>query len=246
MTWSYSRIRCFDDCPYRWYLQYVKCLEKTPMFYASYGSFMHKLLEGFYKGNYSKTEMLRKFLLDFKTEVQGNRPMASTVKKYIDDGASYLRNFEPINAEILGVEEHVNYEIEDIQFTGVIDIIARDDNGIFIVDHKSRKLKERSKRRKSTLSDEELDEMLKQLYLYASAVFQKHGEYPYKLCFNCFRNKTVIEEPFNITAYDASVKWAVDNVHRIEESVKFLPHPEFFMCKNICDMHDQCCYYEMQ
>ena len=24
MVWSYSRIKAFEDCPYRWYLKYIK------------------------------------------------------------------------------------------------------------------------------------------------------------------------------------------------------------------------------
>ena len=45
MVWSYSRIECFDDCPYRWYLKYISGMKESPMFYTSYGSFMHRLLE---------------------------------------------------------------------------------------------------------------------------------------------------------------------------------------------------------
>lgn len=41
MTWSYSRIKAFDDCHYRWYLQYIRRLHGKDMFFASYGSFMH-------------------------------------------------------------------------------------------------------------------------------------------------------------------------------------------------------------
>lgn len=43
MTWSYSRIKAFDDCPYRWFLKYIKCEPGSEMFFASYGSFMHEL-----------------------------------------------------------------------------------------------------------------------------------------------------------------------------------------------------------
>ena len=49
MTWSYSRIKAFDDCHYRWYLQYIRRLHGKDMFFASYGSFMHKLIELYYK-----------------------------------------------------------------------------------------------------------------------------------------------------------------------------------------------------
>ena len=51
---------------------------------------------------------------------------------------------------------------------GVIDLVGRSDTGgLVIVDHKSRALKPRSKRKKPTKTNQELDEYLRQLYLYA-------------------------------------------------------------------------------
>lgn len=32
MVWSYSRIKAFDDCPYRWYLKYIRHLHGKDMF----------------------------------------------------------------------------------------------------------------------------------------------------------------------------------------------------------------------
>lgn len=45
MTWSYSRLEIFDDCPYRWFLTYIHTpkLKKEDKFYAAYGLFMHDL-----------------------------------------------------------------------------------------------------------------------------------------------------------------------------------------------------------
>ena len=57
MTWSYSRVKTFHDCPYRWFLKYIHDCKEVPMFYSSYGSFMHKLLEQYYKGMLSKEEI---------------------------------------------------------------------------------------------------------------------------------------------------------------------------------------------
>ena len=50
MVWSYSRIKAFEDCPYRWYLKYIKRFHGKDMFFSSYGTFMHKLIELYHKG----------------------------------------------------------------------------------------------------------------------------------------------------------------------------------------------------
>ena len=95
MTWSYSRIEAFNDCPYRFFLRYIKRFKEDDKFYSSYGSFIHKILERYYKGELTKDEMLTTFLLDFKKEVRGIRPKESTVQKYINAGCEYLKSFSP-------------------------------------------------------------------------------------------------------------------------------------------------------
>ena len=207
---------------------------------------MHELLESFYKGEITRDDAVIKFLFDFNKKVKGERPKASTVQKYICSGVNYLKSFKPIQGEILGIEEEMHYKINGTPFIGYIDMIVRDERGIYLIDHKSRELKPRSGRKKPTLSDKELDEMLVQLYLYAAAIEQKYGELPYKLCFNCFRSGLIIEEPFSHTAYNNAISWATENIERITNAESFRPSMEFFQCKNLCGLSNGCCYYEMQ
>lgn len=42
MTWSYSRVKSFETCPYKWYLRYIVGLRGKRMFFADYGTFMQK------------------------------------------------------------------------------------------------------------------------------------------------------------------------------------------------------------
>lgn len=246
MTWSYSRVKTFHDCPYRWFLKYIYDCKETPMFYSSYGSFMHKLLEQYYKGELSKEDMEIKFLFDFSTEVRGERPPASTVQKYIQAGVQYLRQFQPFPYNMVAVEKKVEFEINGNNFIGFIDYLGEKDGKLYIVDHKSRDLKPRSKRAKPTVKDRELDEMLQQLYIYSAAIYQEYGQYPEKLCFNCFKSQTFIEEPFNMEAYEASLKWVTEEIEDIKSSDEFPPRLEYFSCSNICGVKDECCYYEMR
>lgn len=93
IVWSYSNLETFDDCRYRWFLKYISKLKSEDKFYASYGLFMHTLLEKFYRGEMSKDDMLTTFLTDFSKEVKGTRPKASIVQKYIQCGIAYLESF---------------------------------------------------------------------------------------------------------------------------------------------------------
>lgn len=245
MTWSYSRIKCFGDCPYRFYLKYISGCKEIPQFYASYGSFMHKLIEEFYRGKLTKEEMLTKFLFDFHTEVQGERPKESTVSKYIQCGVEYLRTFSPFPYKMIDVEKRVEFEISGKKFIGFIDYLGEKDGEYYIVDNKSRELKPRSKRAKPTVKDQELDEMLKQLYLYAVAVKQEYGKFPKALCFNCFKNGVFIEEPFSEKVFSETIEWFLKTIDNIADENDFLPYLDYFSCKNICGVKDECCYYEL-
>lgn len=243
MTWSYSRIKSFESCPYAWFMKYILEEEEQPMFYASYGKFIHKLIERYYRGELSKEEMPTAFLLGFSSEVEGERPPEETVRKYITLGKEYCQNFEPFPFETKGVEQELHFNIDGFNFVAFVDYIGERDGKLAIIDHKSRDLKPRSGRKKPTVKDQELDDMLRQLYLYAYGVEQVYGERPDILCFNCFKNSQFIEEPFNKTASEEALEWAKKNIGEIMEADSFHPYIDYYPCRYLCGFHDQCCFY---
>jgi len=247
MVWSYSRIKAFDDCPYRFFLKYISKCKEADKFYASYGSFMHKLIESFYRGKLSKDDMLTEFLMKFSENVKGTRPRESTVKKYIDGGKKYLKEFQPFRYQMIDVEKKVNFKINGLRFVGFIDYLGKDSDGRFvIIDNKSRDLKPRSNRTNPTVKDRELDEMLKQLYLYSAAIKQEFGECPKLLCFNCFRTGVFIEEPFKENDYKETIEWVKRKIENIKTTEDFYPNQDFFSCRYICGVSDDCIYDEME
>lgn len=246
MTWSYSRIICYEQCRYKWFCKYILNMEENPRFYTSYGSFMHKLLEQYYKGELSKHDMKAKFLVDFSKEVQGQRPSERAVENYINRGIQYLDEFKPFPFNMVDVEMKVDYKINGIPFIGYIDYLGERDGEYYIVDNKSRELKPRSGRKKPTKKDEELDEMLVQLYLYAGAIKQIYGKFPKSLCFNCFKNNVFIEEPFIEKKYEEAVKWAIDSINYILSTEDFNPNIEYFGCVHLCGLTEECEYWNNQ
>ena len=245
MVWSYSRLESFDDCPYRWFLKYIKHCKETDQFYATYGSFMHKLIEQYYRGELTKDEMLTRFLIDFKKEVRGLRPKQGTVEKYIECGRDYLASFQPFRFNMLDVEKRVEFDVDGLPFVGFIDYLGEENGEYVIVDNKSRDLKPRSKRAKPTVKDQELDTMLRQLYIYSAAVKQEFGKFPKLLCFNCFRTGVFIEEPFNEDAYNEAIAWAKKQVEYIKDEEDFTPYLDYFSCRFICGVNNDCDYYEI-
>lgn len=244
MVWSHSRIETFADCPYRFFLKYISKCKPADRFFSSYGSFMHKLIEQYYTGNLSKDGMFTEYLVNFSDQVRGERPKGEVSAKYFKDGAAYLEIFQPFPYETVAVEKHVRFDVDGLPFVGYIDYVGRKDGKYSIVDHKSRNMKPRSKRKTPTVKDGELDSMLRQLYLYAEAWKQLSGEYPASLCFNCFRTGTFIEEPFREEALCEAKRWAKSNVEMIKQADDFYPMQDFFACRYICDVSEECIYFQ--
>ena len=245
MTWSYSRVSCFEDCPYKWFVKYIHQDEEAPMFFSSYGSFLHKLIEYYYRGIFTKEEIQTMFLTEYHKKIIGCRPPINTVKKYINEAIEYLDSFEPFPYEMVAVEKEIRFDINGTEFIGYIDFLGKDENGdLYIVDNKSRILKPRSSRVKPTQNDLVLDKMLRQLYLYAEGIKREFGKYPKALCFNCFRSNTLIVEPFDEAKHKEALEWAGNLIEEIKDTSDFVPNVEFFQCKYLCGYNNDCCYWQ--
>lgn len=245
MTWSYSRLKAFESCRHNWFLRYIRGLKDLPCFYTSYGSFLHRILEAYYTGKLRKTELPGEFLSNFRREVKGLRPEGKIVQKYIESGVNYLSSFEPLPFKPIWIEEKRDFTLENRKFTGILDFLGESESGeLVLVDNKSRDLKPRSNRKRPTAKDTELDDMLRQLYLYSIPVFESFGRYPDWLCFNCFRSGVFIKEPFHTERFEEAKQWALSLIEEIEAEEDFEPTLDFFFCKWLCGVSDKCVYRE--
>lgn len=244
MIWSYSRITAYEDCPYRFYLKYIKKIKGVRHFFSDYGSFMHLVIQKFLTGELKKDELVGYYLVNFRKNVVGKAPSQGIFRNYFRQGLEYLKNVELSDEEIIGVEKEVSFKIGDKEFIGYIDKVSKDD-GIKITDNKSRALKPRSKRKKPTKADAELDKYLRQLYIYSVPIECEFKEPPRRLCFNCFRTQTIITEPFNNEDYENTKKWALDTIEAISKEEDWKPNIEWFRCKYLCDVYNECEYYQM-
>ena len=244
MRWSYSRLTSFENCEYAWYLRYLYGEYEAPNFYSSYGSLVHKLLEKYFRDEISIQDLPSEFLSGFFADVSWLTRSSSVAEKYMIAGHDYFSSFSPPPYKRLGVEERVEFDFDDNRFVGIIDLVCDDNGELMIVDHKSRDLKQRSKRKKPTKTDEELDKYLRQLYIYSIGVEERYGKLPTWLCFNCFRTGTFIKEPFCNDAFEETKKWATKLIKEIKNTEVFRPTIDWFYCTNLCGFRDTCCYYK--
>ncbi len=248
MTWSYSRIKCYDQCPYQFYLKYIQCQDEAPMFFASFGSLVHNIFAQYYSGEITAADAVDEYMVRFTSEVRGFAPSPEIRTSYFIGGLEAIKRLAPIDGEILSVERRVRFDIDGRPFIGFVDMILRDAEGnLCILDHKSRNLKPRSKRKKPTRTDEELDDYLRQLYLYAIPVKEIFKTYPTYLAFNCYRQEqdTVIKEPFREQDFEAVKVWATSTIEAIRREEQWRPKLDFWQCKYLCPFCNTCEYATM-
>lgn len=246
MEWSYSRLTAFEDCPYLWLQRYIFRIRGQSKFFAQYGSLMHSIMQQYLTGTLTKNELVSYYLTHFLTEITGKAPTQKIYQSYLEQGRQYLKTLSFPARKILKVEDEMHFEFAGHPFTGFLDLMSEDEDGkLYITDHKSRALKPRSNRSKPTQSDVELDKYLRQLYIYAHAVHSLYGRYPDYLEFNCFRTNTWICEPFSIERMQEVEEWARDLIDRITSESKWNAHLEFWFCKHLCDVAEECEYEDL-
>lgn len=242
MIWSYSRLTCYESCPYQFFLHYLNPQTPEPRFFASFGGFVHSLLAMYYRGEKTPEELTFDYVAQYHRMVEGNPPSAEIGATFYAQGLQAVRQPWVPHGEILAVEKELSFSIDGYPFTGFIDLLYRDSNtgGLVICDHKSHPLKARSKRKTPTQGDNELDAYLRQLYLYSVGTEQEYGETPVAMCFNCYRANRVIQEPFVKERQQAVKDWAVSLIHKIRGEEDWNPYAEFFQCRHLCDYSYDC------
>lgn len=244
MTWSYSRIKAFSDCKYMWFLKYIVESDKKRLYFSDYGKFMHKILEMYLTKVLTKEELVNYYISNFYTEVVGKSPNLKLYQNYFKKGLDYLYTIEFPHKNILSVESEIKFNIGGYPFIGYVDVIS-DDDGIAITDHKSRDLKPRTTKKKPLKSDLELDEYLKQPYIYSVYIKEHFGKYPKRLEFNCFKAGTYIVEEFDVSRFEDTKKWALYEINRITNNDTWNPNLDFWRCNYLCDVCDSCEYKKM-
>ena len=244
MTWSYSRIQSFLKCPYCFFVHYILGEEEDDTFLASYGSFVHQIHQLVFSGFLKRNEAAEYYLENFDDFVHGGIPR-EIFTPYYRGAYEYFNDMPQFPGEIIGIEKEFNFDIKGHPFHGFADLITREKDGIVLYDHKAKNLKPYSNRKKPTKTDIELDEYSRQLYLYAEAIKQEFGEYPVRLIFNCYRNRSQIKLDFHEDKLYNILCWADDTIHYIRDYDKWNPDIDFFKCKYLCGLNDRCDYYDL-
>ena len=251
-NWSFSKLGAFDTCPYSYYLNYVAVPkpQNDENAFNQYGSYVHEILEKYFKGELELFELLDYYDAHFDENVVLDFPPCSgrsgpidLRKNYLQGGATFFEEFDGWpNYKVLGVEEKFKIDfIDGDTLTGIIDLILEDKNGeIIILDHKSKS---------GFKSKDELRHYGYQPALYALYIHEKYGKWPNRLAFNIFRKQEIIKLDFTLEFLEEAKNWAIQQITKIRECTDFTPKFDknqkknvMYFCQNICGFKEMCEY----
>lgn len=248
MTWSFSRLDLFGQCPYAWVNSYIYGEKKRNNFFSDFGTCMHTVLSEFFKNEIGKEDIVVRYIELFYN-IKSRAPSRKIREGRFSDGMSYLTS--PLstlsdlkNRVILSTEREFSVSINGIPLTGFIDLESRDGGKTVITDHKSSVLKPPSGRKKKTNYDIEREHKARQLYIYAYAFHDLYGEWPDCLEFNCYRVPQIISMDFSQREMEETIRWVYETAQIISGTDSFGPNIEPYYCKNICDLAS-CPYRDM-
>lgn len=212
------------------------------MFFATYGSFMHTVLQLYLSGQLSQAEAIDFFLQNYDDKVRGDAPSEKVAQGFFNKSFDYLQEIDFPYKDIVATEKQVHFEIDGFKFIGFIDVLAKTGKQYHIIDHKSHGLRNRSGRRFQTQYDKQLDRYLRQQYLYSIPIKQEYGRFPATLNFNCYRHGRFIKQKFDPQVLHRTKLWAVQQIHTIRDERSWDPTPDQFRCNYICDSSQSCEY----
>lgn len=216
------------------YRLYVDAEDRADNAFAQYGSLFHSLLDRYFRGDIDLFALTDSFEKEFDKSVKEKFPYGDKLReKYYASGISYFSEFDgvPDGFSVICSEKKFTMNCRGYDFTGVIDLVLKDDSGYHIVDHKSRS---------DFKSDAEKHEYFRQLYLYSAYIYRVMGEYPKTLSFNMFRTGKMITIPFNVDDYKEAFDWMMQTIEKIYRDTEFLAVKDTYFCQNICSARNSC------
>lgn len=240
--YSYSQLSSFDECPYGFYLQRIEKMEQVQNAFAEQGTLIHDLLDKWAKGELTKEQLPDEYERRYPDEVLCSWPKMLAAKGYAEktynQGLEYFQNFDEFRGyDVIATEEKFRTDIDGRPFVGVVDMVLRDQvtDELIVLDHKSKSLNSFRKNE---------DEMYRQQLLYSKYIKEKYGRFPDRMMFNLFKeNGLKKDRVFDENAYNETVKWAADIIHKIEsyDLMDWLQSKEQdFFCTELCSMRKNC------
>lgn len=264
ITYSFSRLKLFNECKCAYYLTYVLKAQKRVNIYSEIGTTIHEILEDIQSGKEIPIEERIEIFEDKvdECEIFGISFVNDNIKeKYVENVKHCLRNFKSIQGKKFEIEKEITLDIDGHKLTGFIDLVVHNDDGtVSIIDYKT----------SSKYAKKDLQKNANQLIIYGLALEQlgykvrdvKWYMIKYATIQGKRGNKMVerreledgqkfedcfVEYPYNEVSKMECIDWIIDTIEEIESLTTYdtWEHKEInkgnsFYCNNICSVCGKC------
>jgi len=246
--WSYSKLTAFAACPHEWKRLYVDHAAAEGNFFAEFGSWCHRVLEGYCKKELTARQALSLYKREYDRHVTHDAPFnmwSDLAASYYSRGCEFFSSLDLglRRSEVLGVERLVEFRLQRYPFVGFVDLILRDrkTGRITIVDHKSGGLKILRSGEVSKTDRARFLDYKRQLYLYSIPVIREFGPVS-TLAWNLMKDRTTYRIAWRQDEYDATIAWALATIRRIRSAARFPRNrTNAFYCDNLCSQRNKGC-----
>ena len=120
MTWSYSRLTCFESCPYSFLLKYIMHTKQGELFFSEFGKLIHQIIGMTLEGFLDKDDAVEYYCRKFPECTRCGVPNSNISTSYFQSGLAYIKSMELPSNPIV-IERRGSFEIENKSFVDIID-----------------------------------------------------------------------------------------------------------------------------
>jgi hypothetical protein len=243
MKYSNSSLESSEHCKHGFLLQYVLSKDQIKNFFGDFGSYVHGVLEKYFKHELAEFELPKYYEEHYREEVTAQLPPypPNMGETYYNDGLNSFLNidFDLDKYDIISIEEYMNFEYNGINLVIKPDVILRDkDTGEYILlDIKTHKLKGNKTDNKS------IEGYMRQAQLYTYGIWQVKNIQISKIMIWYFRNQQITETAVDPLKIMETMDWVDNAVKEIKQEEKWeanLSKSNAFWCEHICSVSLAC------
>jgi len=244
LTFSYSSVTSFITCPYMFKLTYIDSKTRSNNWYAEFGSFMHLILEKFFKNELDIMELSEFYKDNYTKNVLANPPLypAGISERYYNDGLKFFDEFDFDKSiyDILFIEDKVDAVLNGSKLVIKPDIILREKSSgnTILMDYKTSNPYKNNK-----IDSKKIEDYKKQMYLYAYFINHTTQFKIDKIKLWFVRINEFVEFDYVEEEAGDVVNWFYNGIMNIQLEEDF-PHADTvknkFFCQNLCSVSEFC------
>lgn len=245
MRFSYSNLSTFGTCKYSWLLTYIQCEARGNNAFGQYGSFIHFILEKFFRNELEIWELAEYYEKNYNDYVLLNFPPypKGMGEKYYEDGLTFFENFEfdKSNYEMISIEEEINTKFNGISFIVKPDIVLKNkkNGNVILLDYKTKKLKG------GKYDNDTIESYRHQMEIYAYFIWQEKNIEINKIFIWFVRNNKFHELDVNPLKISETLSWIEQIIGEIKSEKEWTPNQlssNKYFCQHLCSVSEFCKY----